>query len=97
MARLPALKAKSRKRSSKALSPAHDSSVAKTTEVDHAIETPTSDAARLSKLRISKLRISSSGDVEKIWPDNIENILPKIEENQTMTIESKLLDGTIMM
>ena len=92
MARLPALKAKSRKRSSKALSPAHDSSVAKTTEVDHAIETPTSDAARLSKLRIS-----SSGDVEKIWPDNIENILPKIEENQTRTIESKLLDGTIMM
>jgi hypothetical protein len=76
--------------------------VAKTTEVDHAIETPTSDAARLSKLRISKLRISklrisSSGDVEKIWPDNIENILPKIEENQTRTIESKLLDGTIMM
>ncbi|CAN9255089.1 unnamed protein product [Alternaria alternata] len=97
MARLPALKAKSRKRSSKALSPAHDSSVAKTTEVDHAIETPTSDAARLSKLRISKLRISSSGDVEKIWPDNIENILPKIEENQTRTIESKLLDGTIMI
>lgn len=92
MARLPALKAKSRERSSKALSPAHDSSVAKTTEVDHAIETPTSDAARLSKLRIS-----SSGDVEKIWPDNIENILPKIEENQTRTIESKLLDGTIMM
>jgi hypothetical protein len=92
MARLSALKAKSRKRSSKALSPAHDSRVAKTTEVDHAIETPISDAARLSKLRIS-----SSGDVEKIWPDNIENILPKIEENQTRTIESKLLDGTIMM
>ncbi|KAI4649862.1 uncharacterized protein J4E79_009708 [Alternaria viburni] len=45
--------------------------------------------------RLAKLRVSAFGDIDKVWPDNIENVLPKLEDNQTREITSKLLNPVI--
>jgi len=42
--------------------------------------------------RLDKLRVSACGDIDKVWPDNTENVLPKLQDNQTRVIVSKLLN-----
>jgi len=45
--------------------------------------------------RLAKLRVSARGDIDKVWPDNTENVLPKLQDNQTRVIVSKLLNPIV--
>jgi len=60
------------------------------------------DSINISKLptaelsRLLKLRVSARGDINEVWPDNTQNELPHLEENQTREIKSILLDPVSM-
>ena len=60
------------------------------------------DSINISKLltvelsRLLKLRVSASGAIDKVWPDNTKNELPHLKENQTREIKSILLDPVSM-
>ncbi|KAG9382477.1 hypothetical protein A1F94_006398 [Pyrenophora tritici-repentis] len=60
---------------------------------DHETEPTNPPAAPITTLgRILKLRISAKGDIDEVWPDTVENVLPALKKNQTREITSMLLE-----
>jgi len=47
------------------------------------------------QVRLAKLKVSACGDIDKVWPDNTENVLPKLQDNQKRVIVSKLLNPIV--